>query len=109
MSEEIEKQDISSEKVERDENGRILPGQQSLNPEGRPPGSFSIKTKIIKRLEENPDELKAIIEYLMEHERALLFQMIDGRPPQKTDITSAGKQIPILGGITQIKEEREDE
>ena len=104
MSEELEKEE---DPIKRDDKGRWVEG----NPPGpgRTPGSFSIKTKIIKRLEENPDELKAIIEYLMEHERALLFQMIDGRPPQKTDITSAGKQIPILGGITQIKEEKDEE
>jgi len=68
---------------------------------GRPKGTFSLKTQIIQRLQDNPQETKAIIDYLIHNERALLFQMIDGRPPQ--DVTSGGetiKVVPIYGGIS---------
>lgn len=64
----------------------------SGNPNGRPKGSFSIKSKIIKRLEANPKELKNVIDYLIDNEQALLFQMIDGRPQQ--DVVSDGKALP---------------
>ena len=93
------KPELASEKpvIKRDENGRLLPDQPSLNPNGRPKGSFSIKTQIIKRLESNPEEVKNIIDYLLTKEQALLFQMIDGRPQQ--DVTSQGERLslPIIG------------
>ena len=76
--------------------GKFIPG----NPGGgRPKGTFSLKTRIIKQLQEHPEQLQEIVDYLIKEERALLFQMIDGRPPQ--DITSKGEQInptPIYGG-----------
>lgn len=35
----------TSSELERDENGRLKPGQRSLNPEGRPNGAISFATK----------------------------------------------------------------
>lgn len=67
--------------AERDEKGRLLPGN-TANPNGRPKGKFSLKTRIIQKLEENPEQLEDVIKFLIENERALLFQMIDGRPSQ---------------------------
>lgn len=70
---------------DRDEHGRFIKGV-SGNPLGKPKGRFSIKSRIVKRLEENPDELESVIEYLIKNERALLFQMIDGRPHQSGEL-----------------------
>jgi hypothetical protein len=88
---------LTSEKQEpeRDRNGRLLPGN-TANPNGRPKGKFSLKTMIIRKLEENPDTLEDVIDHLINNERALLFQMIDGRPSQQTDITTKGRAINTL-------------
>lgn len=76
--------------------GKFVPG----NPGGgRPKGTFSLKTRIIQQLQENPDQLQEVLNYLIKEERALLWQMIDGRPSQ--DVTSAGEKInpiPIFNG-----------
>lgn len=68
------------EKRERDEKGRYLEGHESHG--GRPKGSFSIKTRIIQRLKENPEEFEELVENIIKNQQALLFQMIDGRPSQ---------------------------
>lgn len=41
-------------KVERDEKGRILPGQESLNPSGRPEGTLSLVSILKQLLQEIP-------------------------------------------------------
>src|SRR3990167_9542892 len=76
--------ELPREKIElkRDEKGRLLPGQTSLNPAGKPVGTLSIKTKIVNRLQEHPKELLKIIKHIISKEQALLFQMIDIRPHQ---------------------------
>jgi hypothetical protein len=104
--------EVSSEKHAplRDEHGRLLPNQPSLNPLGRPKGSFSIKTRIVQRLQENPQELKDVIDYLITKERALLFQMIDGRPHQSGDVEVKLPQnlIDLIRHGTPDKETDED-
>lgn len=85
MGEEKEKElDKTGTKVERDEKGRILPGQDSLNPDGRPKGSLSIKSWIKKHLEENPEKFEELCKYYMDDKgmRDLLWKMIDGLPRQ---------------------------
>ncbi len=56
-------------KLERDEAGRLLPGQASLNPNGRPKGSLGFTTKFKEAIEKlaekngmaNGDELEVQI------------------------------------------------
>jgi hypothetical protein len=72
------------------------PGQ-SGNPNGRPPGK-SLKTFVREYLESLPDEDK--LEYLKSIPAELAWKMAEGNPANNTDITSGGKPIPILGGIT---------
>jgi hypothetical protein len=55
---------------------------QSGNPQGRPKGRFSIKTRIIQRLENSPELLDKMIDYLINNQQSLILQMIDGRPTQ---------------------------
>jgi len=84
MSEEPKKLDNSSKQLERDENGRLLPGQKSLNPTGRPEGSLSFTTEIKKYLRKNPDKFYEILHYYVDNKkmRDLLWKMIDGQPKQ---------------------------
>lgn len=86
--------------------GKFIPG----NPGGgRPKGTFSLKTKIIQQLESNPDQLQEVLDHIIKEERALLFQMIDGRPKQDHEVDIGFKPIPILGGITNEIKDNENE
>jgi hypothetical protein len=60
-------QDKTSEiKPERDENGRLLPGN-TANPNGRPKGSFSLVEMIKHKLQEIPEgKDKTYAEYFIE-------------------------------------------
>lgn len=62
---------------------------------GRPKGSVSVMAKIKQYLEEHPDRLDDLVHYYLTEEthRALLLQMIDGRPPQ--DVTTGGERLPV--------------
>lgn len=66
----IEEQDKTSEnKPERDENGRLLPGN-TANPNGRPKGTVSITDAIRRKLEEmaplaNNEEKRTYLEVLI--------------------------------------------
>lgn len=85
----------------RDEKGRILPGSTG-NPYGRPKKKTfrdyfndeeeeDLINKIKQAIGERPEIMKMVVEHIF------------GKPTQQvnTDITSAGKPIPLLGGITQ--------
>jgi len=76
--------DNTSKKPERDEKGRLLPGQESLNPKGKPKGTLSFTTEIKKFLMENPEDFKEICRYYIKDKRMrdLLWKMIDGQPKQ---------------------------
>ncbi len=97
---EENEQDKTSQKVvlERDEHGRILPGQPSLNPEGRPKGSFSIKERLRQRLEANPNELNAFLDYFALSSRELGWQMLEGRPQMTVDQTVHVDKFEIIDG-----------
>ena len=71
----------------------FMPGV-SGNPKGRPKGSLSIKAEIKKRLENNPEELKEIVEHFIKKNRELMWQMIEGRPQQ---------QVGLDATITEVK------
>lgn len=71
--------------LKRDEKGRILPGQ-SLHPQGRKKG-VSIKDTIALYLEKNPKKLAEIVMYFLDENRELMWQMMEGRPPQAVDLT----------------------
>lgn len=73
-------------KPERDEKGRILPGNTG-NPKGRPKGSLSFITRIKKILEEEPDKFEEICRYYINDKRMrdLLIKMVDGMPKQSID------------------------
>lgn len=69
---------------------------ESGNPNGRPKGTFSIKTRIIERLESNPEELEKMVQVLISDYPALVLQMIDGRPSQSREQESRELPIPIM-------------
>ena len=92
----------------RDEKGRFIEGAP-----GRPPGTknkFSFVDYWQKRWDENPEEFTVLASEWLQDEklRALIIQMIDGRPKQ--DITSDGKALPtpIYGGLSGHHSDQKD-
>ena len=92
----------------RDEDGKFMEG----NPggPGRPEGSFSLKTLLEREIQKQPEgqqlsyalalikkQLRQAIIDGDQQSQKLIWQYIEGMPHQSTDITSAGKPIPILG------------
>jgi hypothetical protein len=80
--------------------GKFVPG----NPGGgRPPGTYSLKSKIIKLLKENPEIEEKLIADLLVKEQGLLIQMIDGRPKQDLDVLQREAPQPIisLGNVSE--------
>lgn len=93
-------------------NGRFLPGHPPTPGGGRPKGSLSL-TKILREyLEEIPpgekkSRAQQFVEMTLERakkgdkvDKKIVWNYIDGLPRQNVDLTSGGKPIPILGGIT---------
>jgi hypothetical protein len=80
---------LSSPKIERDEHGRILPGQPALNPLGRPKGK-SIKDRVWEWLEDHPEDMQGFIDHFVKKNRDLAWQMLEGKPPQKMDHELSG-------------------
>tara|TARA_R110000868_G_C10971076_1_gene769956 strand:+ start:4837 stop:5178 length:342 start_codon:yes stop_codon:yes gene_type:complete len=74
----------SENQVIRNEKGQVISG--TPNPNGRPKGTYSLKTLIEKKLRENPELEAKLIADILEKEQALVYQMIDGRPKQVTEL-----------------------
>jgi hypothetical protein len=81
---------------------------QSGNPAGRPKESISIKDKIRQMLRDNPDEFEELCKYYMKDKRMrdLLWRMLEGQPPQSTDITSGGQPIEFKVTLTEENGDR---
>lgn len=79
----------------------------SGNPKGRPKG-MTIKERVLKYLEDNPDDMANFVKHFVKNNRELAWQMLEGRPKQDTDITSAGQPIPILGHVPSDDSHKED-
>lgn len=95
--------EILEKKPLRDERGRLLPNQVSLNPNGKPKGTYSLKSKIIQLLKDNPDIEKKLVNDLLKKEQGLIYQMIDGRPKQDVSVEQKEPPTPILslGNLTE--------
>ena len=78
----------------RNEDGTFKEGV-SGNLQGRPKGK-TIKERVKSWLEDHPEDMQAFVEHFVKENKELAWQMLEGKPPQTTDITSAGKPIPLL-------------
>ncbi len=68
---------------------------QSGNPKGRPPGTFSLREYVKKKLAAMTDEERE--EYLDGLDKKTVWEMGEGKPDQKQDVTSNGEGLnPIL-------------
>lgn len=108
MSEELHKLDKTRE---RDEGGRLLPGQESLNPNGRPAGKTitELLRKELLDIPEGEKESKAasfveklLLQAIDEGDKAtqkLIMNYIDGMPQQSIEhsgnVNISGVEISI--------------
>lgn len=107
MSENLEKTRIE---VERDELGRIKPGQQSINPNGRPKGTFSIVELLRRKIQEDmPKELSTREEKITWAER-MVEVMLD-KAVSKKDKDVIRDIINRIDGMPRqtVKNEFDDE
>lgn len=68
----------------------------SGNPNGRPKGSISPRDKIRQVFEENEELFEDwLIEYISDpRNRKHVVELLDGKPHQSVDLTTAGKELP---------------
>lgn len=104
MTENLEN---TSPKPARDEQGRLLPGQISLNPAGKPKGSKHITTLLVEALKKRKDDKtgktyeellieRILTEIIIKGKGDMLkhaWDHIDGRPDQAVDLTTNGEKI----------------
>lgn len=73
----------TSQELERDDKGRLLPGQQSLNPNGRPRGK-TLKEWAREKLMNMSDEQKE--EFVKTLPKDILWRMAEGNPSTESDV-----------------------
>ena len=98
----------ASKNLERDELGRLLPGQRSLNPAGKPKGHLSFATKWRKAIEKIADSsditadeveeqlIKVGIKKAREGDYSFYrdtFDRVYGKPQQSLDVTTQGEKV----------------
>lgn len=86
--------------IKRDEHGRILPGSGPLNPGGRPKGSVSLKTIMLRKLAEDPARAERIVSQWLNKAEAGEFQhlkelleRVDGSVKQQSQIEVTGRTL----------------
>ena len=100
--EELDKQE--NNKPQRNELGQLLPGN-TANPNGRPKGK-TLKEYVAEKFRTMTDEEKE--EWLSDVAKGEKWRMAEGNPHQTSDITSAGKPIPLLGNVSGNEGDKED-
>lgn len=89
---------IGDDGLKRDTKGRLVKG--TAPGPGRPKGKLSIKDTFRKMFEEEPDKFQEFLNGLMEKDKALIWQMLEGKPTQ----TIAGDSENPLRIITVDKD-----
>lgn len=113
----MEESEVKETKAIRDESGLFLPGHNAPGP-GRPPDTEEKKIakkaakEIIKEYKERlaealPKIESVLIEKAIAGDISFIKELHDramGKPEQKSDVTSGGKPIPILGNAILIND-----
>ena len=93
--EEIQDKLAETGEIKRDENGRILPGQPSLNPLGRGAG-VTLKEYKARKFKDMTDEDKE--KWLKEHKVSgeIQWRMAEGNPKNDLDVKTESEITHIL-------------
>lgn len=69
---------------------------ESGNPDGRPPGSISPTDEIRKMFAKNEVDFHEFLEEYLNDKanRKHVIEMLDGKPAEKVDVTTKGKELP---------------
>lgn len=67
----------------------------SGNPKGKEPGTISIKQRVRQFLQDHPDEAEQFVADVVRKQRTFTWQMLEGSPQSKTDITSGGNPLAV--------------
>lgn len=105
----------------RDDKGLLLPGTPSLNPTGRPKGSYSIMTIIKKKMEEIPigqvkEWKEQIADIILEKAvvgkdmKALemIVEYMDGKPKQSVDLDVNKEGVESLTNLLREISKQKD-
>ncbi len=96
-------EETSKTSPQRDKKGRLLPGQVSLNPNGRPKLK-TIKERVREYLDQHPEDMDGFVKHFVTESRELAWQMLEGRPSQ--DVTTGGKSFNSLKDMPDEELER---
>lgn len=83
----MEESSKTSPQLERDEQGRLLPNQSSLNPNGRPKGKTMKEYAREYFLLKSDEEKKAYIDYVEEKKPGFAWEMGEGKAKQDMEIS----------------------
>ena len=81
----------------RNPNGTLKVGHPDLGA-GRPKGSFSIKERVRKRLEEHPEEFAEFVEHFIKKNRELAWRMLEGDPSKDLNL-GTNPELPFVINI----------
>lgn len=94
---DTEQDKLESKLLARDENGRLLPGQPSLNPAGRPKGKTLKEFARDWYMNMSAEEKAEYIKKVEEKKPGFAWTMAEGSPAAHTDITTNGESLqPVL-------------
>lgn len=103
---ELNLDNVEKIKPLRDEKGRLLPNQPSINPAGRPKGQ-SLKEYWRQRFLNMTEDEK--IEFTKKVGNAEIWRMAEGNPKQDVDSkVEVTLPIPILGNVPTDNSNKED-
>lgn len=90
------------EEIKRDEHGKLLPGQESLNPAGRPKGSVSINDRIRQIFLDDPEAFNMWVKnYMQDPSNAKhIHDQMEGKPKQSIEHAGDAK-LPFVINVTK--------
>lgn len=89
----MELENLDNKELKEQPNNRpwLYKKGQSGNPKGRPPGTFSLKEYVKKKLASMTESERE--EFLEGIDKRVIWEMAENKPKQDTDVMSGGEKI----------------